>query len=278
MIHISKILSFLCLYCKYTSKCVLDRCILLKVGVCCFYNDGYTHRYIRRFRLLYTWPSPLKISPIFVTAFFHITDIVWIDNKIHVTLPILWRITVTFLKMRIDRINLEMKRITLHNANFLKVGEISGEFGDNVSMSSRGGRISIAPDNVENVAPELPPEEEPPFTFSDYFKIMKATHMKALIWKNFLWMWRNAPVMAFIIGLPVAQSILFCLSIGHDPTGLKISVVNRELDFPQENICKPSLGCNSTRLSCNYIKFLENRTLIPVRVDAKKYLHFCCYQ
>lgn len=44
-----------------------------------------------------------------------------------------------------------------------EVGEISGEFGDNVSMSSRGGRVSIAPDTVENPVPELPPEEEPPF-------------------------------------------------------------------------------------------------------------------
>lgn len=84
------------------------------------------------------------------------------------------------------------------------------------------------------------------------------------MWKNFLWMWRNAPVMAFIIGLPVAQIILFCFSIGHDPTGLKVSIVNNELNLPEENICNPVPGCNSSRLSCNYIEFLKQRTLIPV--------------
>ncbi|EFA10297.1 ABC transporter G family member 20 [Tribolium castaneum] len=140
-----------------------------------------------------------------------------------------------------------------------EVGEISGEFGDNVSMSSRGGRVSIAPEPTENAPPELPPEEEPPMTFADYFKIVKLNHMRALIWKNFLWMWRNAPVMAFIIGLPVVQTILFCLSIGHDPTGLPLTVVNYELD--QSEVCKVTPGCNSTRLSCNYLHFLKNRTL-----------------
>lgn len=94
--------------------------------------------------------------------------------------------------------------------------------------------------------------------------------MRTLMWKNFLWMWRNAPVMAFIIGLPVAQTILFCLSIGHDPTGLKVSIVNNELSLPGENSCKPVIGCNSTRLSCNYIEFLKQRTLIPVRQLFKK--------
>lgn len=140
-----------------------------------------------------------------------------------------------------------------------ELGEISGEFGDNVSMSSRGGRVSIAPEPTENAPPELPPDEEPPMTCSDHFKIVKLSHMRALIWKNFLWMWRNAPVMAFIIGLPVLQTILFCLSIGHDPTGLSVSVVNHELE--ESETCKVTPGCNSTRLSCNYLDFLRKRTL-----------------
>lgn len=66
--------------------------------------------------------------------------------------------------------------------------EISGEFGDNISMSSRG-RDSIV---AEVIAPPLPPEdEEPEMKFVDHFKVLNPIHMKALIWKNFLWMWRN---------------------------------------------------------------------------------------
>lgn len=154
-----------------------------------------------------------------------------------------------------------------------EVGEISGEFGDNVSMSSRGGRVSIAPDNTENAPPELPPEEEPPRTFWDYFKFMKLAHMRALVWKNFLWMWRNAPVMAFIIGLPVAQTILFCLAIGHDPTGLKLTVVNEELGPANLSTCQghgKNHDCNSTLLSCSYLQFLEDKTLVPVSIINSK--------
>lgn len=139
-----------------------------------------------------------------------------------------------------------------------EVSEITGEFGDNVSMSSRG-RVSIAPEPTEISHPELPPDEKPPMTVTDFFKIVSLTHMRALIWKNFLWMWRNAPVMAFIIGLPVAQTVLFCLSIGHDPSGLPLAVVNHELE--ESEVCKWTPGCNSTRLSCNYLTYLEKRTL-----------------
>jgi hypothetical protein len=66
-------------------------------------------------------------------------------------------------------------------------GEISGEFGDNISMSSRGPDI-MSPDIH---APPLPPDENANHSCSDHFKILKSNHMKALIWKNFLWMWRN---------------------------------------------------------------------------------------
>ncbi|XP_023287880.1 ABC transporter G family member 20 isoform X2 [Orussus abietinus] len=135
--------------------------------------------------------------------------------------------------------------------------EMSGEFGDNVSISSRRRSIAVTDDN--NV-PELPPEEKG----SSSFKPLDSNHMKALIWKNFLWMWRNVGVMAFIIGLPVVQIILFCLSIGKDPKGLKLAIVNQEL----QNIampCVPPIGCNNTLLSCRYLKHLATRNvdLVP---------------
>ncbi|XP_058824504.1 ABC transporter G family member 20 [Topomyia yanbarensis] len=139
-------------------------------------------------------------------------------------------------------------------------GEISGEFGDNISMSSRG------PDSItpEIQAPPLPPEEDTKVPFVDHFKILKPNHMRALIWKNFLWMWRNVGVMAFIIGLPVGQIVLFCWAIGHDPVGLKVAVANYELE--QANLsatagCPVTLGCNHTLLSCRYLASLRNRSV-----------------
>ncbi|KAK9885990.1 hypothetical protein WA026_014776 [Henosepilachna vigintioctopunctata] len=142
-----------------------------------------------------------------------------------------------------------------------EVCEISGEFGDNISIASRGRRVSISPDTTDIITPmEIPPDEEPPVKCSEYLKILKTNHMKALIWKNYLWMWRNIPVMAFIIGLPVLQTILFCLTVGHKPLGLNVAVVNNEIDFPDEK-CELTPGCNSTRLSCNYLHFLQNRSI-----------------
>lgn len=44
-------------------------------------------------------------------------------------------------------------------------------------------------------------------------------------------MWRNVGVMLFIFALPVMQVILFCLAIGRDPTGLRMAVVNSEMNF-----------------------------------------------
>ncbi|CAG9865018.1 unnamed protein product [Phyllotreta striolata] len=140
-----------------------------------------------------------------------------------------------------------------------EVGEISGEFGDSVSVTSRTGRrVSIAPEPMIETPEELPPDEEPDMSFKDYLKIVKYNHMRALVWKNFLWMWRNIPMMMFIIGLPVGQAILFCLSIGHDPAGIKLSVVNKEIDFPNEQCSHIDLSCNNTKLSCNYLDFVSN--------------------
>lgn len=71
----------------------------------------------------------------------------------------------------------------------------------------------------------------------------------------------------FIIGLPVSQIVLFCVSIGHDPVGLNIGIVNYEL--PADEMLKPCMldivGCNNTLLSCKYLKYLEERkaTLVP---------------
>lgn len=78
-----------------------------------------------------------------------------------------------------------------------EAGEISGEFGDNISISARGAgrRVSLVPDEVSpDIFPsDLPPEEEPEVGVCDRMSCVNGNHMKALLWKNFLWMWRNVP-------------------------------------------------------------------------------------
>lgn len=76
--------------------------------------------------------------------------------------------------------------------------------------------------------------------------------------------------MAFIIGLPVAQIILFCLAIGHDPTGLSIAVANHELSDKHlaQQDCPIYAGCNFTMLSCRYLDYLKNRSVTIVSINT----------
>lgn len=147
-----------------------------------------------------------------------------------------------------------------------EVGEISGEFGDNVSTSARTGRrVSIVPEDPQMTTTEVPPDDEVKVTWKDRISFCKSNHMRALVWKNGLWMLRNIPILLFLIGLPMAQVILFCLAIGKDPSNLNIAIANYELNAPDET-CKFINGCNTTKLSCNYLSYLEKKTLILVPI------------
>lgn len=90
--------------------------------------------------------------------------------------------------------------------------------------------------------------------------------MKALIWKNFLWMWRNPGVMAFIIGLPCLQIVLFCYAIGHNPVGLRLAVTNHELIASEYDSCPKIEGCNYTLFSCRYLDLLKAKQMEIVSV------------
>ncbi|XP_050536009.1 ABC transporter G family member 23 [Daktulosphaira vitifoliae] len=134
--------------------------------------------------------------------------------------------------------------------------EMSGEFGDSISPVPLSKRMSICSGHVNNTELELPPEANIQMSFFERCKIFKAHHMRALIWKNFLWMWRNVAVMMFIVGLPVAQIVLFCLSIGKDPYGLHLAVVNYETP---NKTCGPTGGCHLEELSCQFLHHVEKR-------------------
>lgn len=79
--------------------------------------------------------------------------------------------------------------------------------------------------------------------------------------------------MAFIIGLPVVQTILFCYSIGHDPKGITVSVINHEINYPEEQ-CGFSPGCNSTKLSCNYLDHLKKNYTMKLVRSYKNLVNF----
>ncbi|KAL0277482.1 UNVERIFIED_CONTAM: hypothetical protein PYX00_004744 [Menopon gallinae] len=94
----------------------------------------------------------------------------------------------------------------------------------------------------------------------DCCKLTTKGKIRALLQKNFLRMWRNVGVMLFIFALPVMQVILFCLAIGRDPTGLKLAIVNHEMDYDLME-CPYNNNCSFTNLSCRYLSHL-NKTIV----------------
>lgn len=61
---------------------------------------------------------------------------------------------------------------------------------------------------METIHSEIPPDDLTEVSCIDYLKIVNFDHMHALIWKNFLWMWRNIPMMLFMTLLPVGKYLL----------------------------------------------------------------------
>mgnify|MGYP003353717310 CR=1 FL=1 len=73
----------------------------------------------------------------------------------------------------------------------------------------------------------------------------------------------------FVFLLPAAQAILFCLAIGHDPTLLKVAIVNDELNLnAPHTTCDAHYltDCTYSMFSCRYLRYLSNETVIQVFV------------
>nr|CAD7450908.1 unnamed protein product [Timema bartmani]CAD7464386.1 unnamed protein product [Timema tahoe] len=73
--------------------------------------------------------------------------------------------------------------------------------------------------------------------------------------------------MLFIFALPVMQVILFCLAIGRDPSGLHLGIVNHELNSTGQ-YCPVMGNCSFQLLSCQYLQYLKNSTIIKDYYDT----------
>lgn len=71
-------------------------------------------------------------------------------------------------------------------------------------------------------------------------------------------------VLMFVILLPWMQIILFCLSVGKDPKGLHLAVVNNDLNNTMDSCPVRGVGCDQSALSCQYLDYLKNKSIILV--------------
>lgn len=65
----------------------------------------------------------------------------------------------------------------------------------------------------------------------------------------------------------------FNLAVGHDPQGLKIAVVNKEMQQKHVKVCEPKYynGCflyssEDQIMSCAYIKSIQSKSIIIVSI------------
>lgn len=178
----------------------------------------------------------------------------------------------------VDKVEIPATANPAPDAEEPEMGEISGEFGDNVSMSSKG-RAAVTPDYL---AADMPPEVVAPRTFFEKYKPMKWNHMKALMWKNAMTLLRNYGLLAFILLLPITQMVLFCVAIGHNPERLPIAVVNYEINGTEvqcdyNKTCpqsKETYEWNLANFSCRYLDYLgrkqKNLVLYKTTEDAMR--------
>lgn len=104
--------------------------------------------------------------------------------------------------------------------------------------------------------------------------------MSALLFKNFIRMWRNIGFLIFQFIIPTVQVALFCLAIGRDPRGMTLAVVNE--DIPTMECQDYSFGCilgnrdkfftdnfdydetHKANLSCRLLSYINEDIIRPV--------------
>ncbi|XP_050422557.1 ABC transporter G family member 23-like isoform X2 [Adelges cooleyi] len=102
----------------------------------------------------------------------------------------------------------------------------------------------------------------------------RMNRMNCLMYKNLTLLWQQKPFLCFLFLLPLVQTYFFNLAIGHDPQGLSIAVVNKEVASKGIAECNPDLysGCflddpNSVTISCAFEDQIKSKTLKITHFD-----------
>lgn len=87
-------------------------------------------------------------------------------------------------------------------------------------------------------------------------------------------------MMLFLFGLPIVQCTLYNLAIGRDPEGLRIAVVNHELEHGLADCAHlPATGCHlDLPLSCRYVQQIRAKTLSVVCDLIEIILRLLCFE
>lgn len=77
----------------------------------------------------------------------------------------------------------------------------------------------------------------------------------------------------FIYLLPVIQATVFNLTLGHEPSGLMVGIVNDEVESSQGGLCNYTTSCSYSMLSCRYLGYIRDN-IIQVRYFMSSEMFF----
>jgi len=62
--------------------------------------------------------------------------------------------------------------------------------------------------------------------------------------------------------LPAIQTVLFNVTLGGEPSYLKMAIVNEELDLSQGRVCiNNTMDCAYSMLSCRYLQYINDNII-----------------
>lgn len=106
-------------------------------------------------------------------------------------------------------------------------------------------------------------------------QITTKRRMKALLAKNFLQMLRQPAGMVFLTCFPIFQLVCFYVAVGGNPIGLKLAIVNDEInnfsDCLNSSLVTANVGndtCNLNQVSCRFINQINESVAIKYFYDS----------
>ncbi|XP_031348974.1 ABC transporter G family member 20-like isoform X2 [Photinus pyralis] len=139
----------------------------------------------------------------------------------------------------------------------------ASEFGECVARNRFQKRFSLIPDLYPS---ELLDTNTYQSKITDYLPQIDMLHMKALVWKNCLWIWKNWIIITAVVVGPLVAFVLFYLAIGHKPVNLQVAFVNQESN---DNSCD-ILMCNSTTLGCQYLQYVKGDRINMIPFESEE--------
>ncbi|XP_057380012.1 ABC transporter G family member 20-like [Daphnia carinata] len=82
-----------------------------------------------------------------------------------------------------------------------------------------------------------------------------------LLHKNYMMMFRNLGIFFFLYFLPAFQATIFNVTLGREPKGLKMGIVNDEVDASQGRVCNYTTDCTYSMLSCRYLRYIKDNII-----------------